>query len=186
MEQPCISIIVPVYNMASDNKLEYCITSLLRQTMENYEIIAVDDASTDNSLEILRTFEKQYPKVLRVIASKENHHQGGARNLGIKAARGIYIGMMDSDDWAAPDMYEKLWKKAVETGAEDIPAKSMMELSVVLRQADMVKFAKAEPDAEQNEQNYLRAYYFVEETKRVEQTSVEGKQDITIETKIDD
>ncbi len=50
----------------------------------------------------------------------------------------------------------------------------------------MVKFAKAEPDAEQNEQNYLRAYYFVEETKRVEQTSVEGKQDITIETKIDD
>ena len=118
MEQPCISIIVPVYNMASDNKLEYCITSLLRQTMENYEIIAVDDASTDNSLEILRTFEKQYPKVLRVIASKENHHQGGARNLGIKAARGIYIGMMDSDDWAAPDMYEKLWKKAVETGAD--------------------------------------------------------------------
>ena len=71
-------------------------------------------------------------------------------------------------------------------GAEDIPAKSMMELSVVLRQADMVKFAQAEPDAEQNEQNYLRAYYFVEETKRVEQTSVEGKQDITIETKIDD
>ncbi len=71
-------------------------------------------------------------------------------------------------------------------GAEDIPAKSMMELSAVLRQADMVKFAKAEPDAEQNEQNYLRAYYFVEETKRVEQTSVEGKQDITIETKIDD
>lgn len=113
-----LSIVVPVYNMASDHKLEYCIESLLRQTMEDYEIIAVDDASTDNSLEILRAFEKQYPQILRVIASKENHRQGGARNLGIKAARGRYIGMMDSDDWAAPDMYEKLWKKAVETGAD--------------------------------------------------------------------
>ncbi len=68
-------------------------------------------------------------------------------------------------------------------GAEDIPAKSMMELSVVLRQADMVKFAKAEPDAEQNEQNYLRAYYFVEETKRVEQTSVEASRILPLRLK---
>lgn len=69
---------------------------------------------------------------------------------------------------------------------EGISAKSMMDLSAILRQADMVKFAKAEPDAEENEQNYLRAYYFVEETKHVEPEAVEGKQEITIRTKIDD
>lgn len=113
-----LSIIVPVYNMASENKLEYCMDSLLHQTMKDYEIIAVDDASTDDSLAILKKLEMRHPGKLTVIASKENHHQGGARNIGIRAARGTYIGMMDSDDWAAPDMYEKLWKKAVETGAD--------------------------------------------------------------------
>lgn len=70
--------------------------------------------------------------------------------------------------------------------AEGISAKSMMDLSIVLRQADMVKFAKAEPGAEDNEQNYLRAYYFVEETRQIEQQAVEGKEEITIKTKIDD
>lgn len=113
-----LSIIVPVYNMAAENKLEYCMESLLNQTITDYEIIAVDDASTDNSLEILQEFEKQYPDKVKVIASKENHHQGGARNLGIQAARGEFIGMMDSDDWAAPDMYEKLLKKAEAAGAD--------------------------------------------------------------------
>ena len=49
-----LSIIVPVYNMAAGGKLQYCIDSLLRQTVDDYEIIAVDDASTDNSLEILQ------------------------------------------------------------------------------------------------------------------------------------
>jgi len=69
---------------------------------------------------------------------------------------------------------------------DGISAKSMMDLSAILRQADMVKFAKAEPGAEDNEQNYLRAYYFVEETKHIEEEAVEGKEEITIKTKIDD
>lgn len=113
-----LSIIVPVYNMAADKKLEYCMDSLLHQTLEDYEIIAVDDASTDESPAILKRLAEQYPDKLTVILSKENHHQGGARNLGIKAAKGTYLGMMDSDDWAAPDMYEKLVRKAEETGAD--------------------------------------------------------------------
>ncbi len=72
------------------------------------------------------------------------------------------------------------------SGAEGISQKSMTDLGTILRQADMVKFAKAEPDAEDNEQNYLRAYYFVEETKHIEEEAVEGKEEITIKTKIDD
>lgn len=71
-------------------------------------------------------------------------------------------------------------------GAEGISQKSMTDLDTILRQADMVKFAKAEPEAEDNEQNYLRAYYFVEDTKHIEEEAVEGKEEITIKTKIDD
>ncbi|MBO5166182.1 MAG: glycosyltransferase family 2 protein [Lachnospiraceae bacterium] len=112
-----LSIIVPVYNMAAEGKLEYCIKSLFAQTFRDLEIIAVDDASTDNSLEVLHELAKQNNR-LKVIASPVNHHQGGARNLGIRAAQGEFIGMMDSDDWAAPDMFEKLLAKAEETGAD--------------------------------------------------------------------
>ena len=113
-----LSIVVPVYNMAAEGKLEYCIKSLLNQTVQDYEIIAVDDASTDDSLKVLRKFEKENSPKLKVIASPENHHQGGARNLGIKASQSVFIGMMDSDDWAAPDMFEKLLRRAEQTGAD--------------------------------------------------------------------
>lgn len=66
----------------------------------------------------------------------------------------------------------------------DIPRDSRMALVALLRTADMVKFAKAEPEATENEENYLRAYYFVENTKVIDIEKVEGKEDITIETKI--
>ena len=96
-----LSVIVPVYNMANDGILEYCINSLVNQTLESMEIIAVDDKSTDDSLKILREFEKKYPGRVKVIASPENRRQGGARNLGLKEAKGRYIGFMDAADWGA-------------------------------------------------------------------------------------
>ncbi len=113
-----LSIIVPVYNMASDNKLSFCMDSLVNQTIKDYEIIAVDDASTDDSLHVLEGFKEKYPDKVRIISSKENLRQGGARNLGIKEATGEWIGFIDSDDWITPDYYEKLIKKGEETGAD--------------------------------------------------------------------
>lgn len=113
-----LSIIVPVYNMASDGKLEYCLDSLVAQTVEDYEIITVDDASTDDSLRILRDYEKRYPDRFHVIHSEVNRHQGGAKNLGIRAAKGDWIGFIDSDDWITPDMYARLIRRAEETGAD--------------------------------------------------------------------
>lgn len=113
-----LSIIVPVYNMAADGKLNYCLDSLLRQRIQDYEIIAVDDASTDNSLEILRDYEMHFPECFRVVCNEQNKRQGGARNEGLKVAKGKWIGFLDSDDWVAPDCYEKLLKRATETGAD--------------------------------------------------------------------
>lgn len=113
-----LSIIVPVYNMASDDKLTFCMDSLLSQNLNDYEIIAVDDCSTDNSLEILKDYEKRSPDRVKVIHSPENRHQGGAKNLGIRNSSGEWIGFIDADDWIDPDMYRLMLEKAEETGAD--------------------------------------------------------------------
>ncbi len=112
------SVIVPVYNMAADGKLEYCLNSLIHQTLKDIEIIAVDDASTDGSLDILRRYELDYPEKVKVIHYEKNRRQGGAKNEGLKVARGEWIGFLDSDDWVTPDFYERLIGKAEETGAD--------------------------------------------------------------------
>ena len=113
-----LSIIVPVYNMAADNKLSFCLDSLLAQKLDDYEIIAVDDCSTDDSLKILQDYQKKHPDKIQVIHSPVNKHQGGAKNLGIKKATGEWIGFIDADDWIAPEMYEEMLKTAMETGAD--------------------------------------------------------------------
>lgn len=113
-----LSVIVPVYNTAGEGKLEYCLNSLVKQTVSDMEIIAVDDCSTDNSWEILQKFERDYPGRFTAIHSEVNRKQGGAKNIGLKAAQGEWIGFIDSDDWITPDMYEKMLRRAEETGAD--------------------------------------------------------------------
>lgn len=109
-----LSIIVPVYNMATEGKLNYCLDSLVGQTIRglyDYEILCVDDASTDDSLEILLDYQKRYPELVCVIPNPVNLRQGGAKNAGLRVAQGEWIGFIDSDDWVSPDYYEKLLKK---------------------------------------------------------------------------
>ena len=112
-----LSIIVPVYNMEADDKLKFCLDSLINQDIDDYEIIAVDDASTDASFEIMKSYEQKYPSLVRAIHSDVNMHQGGAKNIGIKEAKGEWIGFIDADDWISPDMYKKLLTVAENTGA---------------------------------------------------------------------
>ncbi len=117
-----LSIIVPVYNMAAEEKLNHCLDSLLRQTVDDYEIIAVDDASLDSSAKVLKEYEnrvnREHPGRMKVILSAQNHRQGGAKNRGLKMASGEWVGFVDSDDFVDPDMYRKLLNKAEETGAD--------------------------------------------------------------------
>lgn len=113
-----LSIIVPVYNMAKDGKLEYCLDSLLNQTISDYEVIAVNDASTDNSLEILLRYHERFPKTIKVYSLKENRRQGGAKNVGLSISCGEYIGFVDSDDWVSKDCFARLVKRAEDTGAD--------------------------------------------------------------------
>ncbi len=115
-----LSIIVPVYNMEADDRLSWCLDSLVNQTLpkESYEIIAVDDASTDGSPALLNRYAQQYPGLVQAILSPKNHHQGGAKNLGLARAEGEWIGFIDADDWVTPDYYERLLERAEETGAD--------------------------------------------------------------------
>lgn len=113
-----LSIIVPVYNMVSDGKLEYCLNSLVNQTIEDYEIIAVDDCSTDDSYTVLKDYESHFPDKFHAVHSDENRHQGGAKNIGMSLAKGEWIGFIDSDDWITPDFYERLICKGEATGAD--------------------------------------------------------------------
>lgn len=111
-----VSVIVPIYNV--EQYLRRCIDSLLLQSLNDIEIILVNDASPDRSLDIMRHYEHMHPDKIIIIDSKENLKQGGARNLGIKAASANYIGFVDGDDWVHKNMFEDLYKEALEKNAE--------------------------------------------------------------------
>ncbi len=112
---PKVSIIVPVYN--AEKYLYKCFNSLVNQTLEDIEIIAVNDGSTDNSLAILEEYEQKYPKKIKVY-SKENGGQASARNLALQYAEGEYIGYVDADDYADVAMFERLYRQAKESSAD--------------------------------------------------------------------
>ncbi len=103
-----ISVIVPVYN--TEEYLEKCLQSLVNQTLKDIEIICVNDGSTDNSAKILKQYAKNYPHIK--VIEQQNLKQGAARNKGVKAAQGEYIGYVDSDDWIDNDYFEKLYLTA--------------------------------------------------------------------------
>lgn len=134
-----LSIIVPVFNMAGDEKLTYCLNSLLGQKLNDYEIITVDDCSTDNSLEILKEYEQRHPDKIRVIHSEINKHQGGAKNIGMQAARGEWIGFIDADDWIHPDMYNRMISRAEETGADMVGCDLTMVDSHTMEVSDIIE-----------------------------------------------
>lgn len=107
-----ITIIIPCYN--AEKYIEECFDSICRQTMsmEELQIIFVNDASTDQTLRYLNEFQQKYPQSVTVIDLKENHRQGGARNEGLKYARGEYVAFLDADDWLNPCMCEKTYDMA--------------------------------------------------------------------------
>lgn len=116
---PEVSVIVPVYNVAQ--YLPKCLESLINQTFKKIEIICFNDASTDNSLEILRNYERKDNRI-KIINSEINVKQGGGRNRAIKASEAPYITFVDSDDWVSPDFIEKLYTALITTHADIITA----------------------------------------------------------------
>ena len=102
-----ISLIIPVYNV--EQYLQDCLNSVVAQTNLDYEVICVDDGSTDGSLTILKEFQNRYNQI--TVITQQNKGLSGARNAGILAAKGDYLFFLDSDDWIEPNMLEILAQK---------------------------------------------------------------------------
>lgn len=104
MSDNLLSIIVPVYNV--EDYLDKCINSLLKQTYENYEILLINDGSTDKSGDMCDEYAKKSPLIS--VYHKKNEGLSSARNMGLDYSEGSYIAFIDSDDWVNPNMYHEL------------------------------------------------------------------------------
>lgn len=104
-----LSVIIPVYN--TEEFLEECIVSILKQSLGDLEILLVDDGSTDKSSDIIKKYASQEQNVIAL--HQNNQGQGAARNLGLDNARGEYITFVDSDDIIPPDVYDGMFSLAM-------------------------------------------------------------------------
>lgn len=118
---PKVSVIIPVYN--AQDYLEKCLDSIVNQTLEDIEIICVNDCSTDNSLDILLKYSQNDNRI-KVIDCKVNGGESKARNTGLNIATGEYLAFVDNDDTIDLDFYERLYNKAIETKAEIVKAEA--------------------------------------------------------------
>lgn len=115
MTTPCLSIIVPCYKV--ERYLPKCLDSLMHQTLENIEVICVNDGSPDGCLGIIKQYHQQYGKRI-VIVDKKNEGPMIARQSGVAIAKGEYIGFIDGDDYVRDDYAEKLYRAAKANDAD--------------------------------------------------------------------
>ena len=107
-QHPKVSILMPSLN--SGDFIRECMESVLNQTLQDIEIICIDAGSTDGTLEILREYERKDPRIRVIVSDKKS--MGYQYNLGLDAAVGDYIGMVETDDWVEADTFECLWMAA--------------------------------------------------------------------------
>ncbi|WP_154973361.1 glycosyltransferase family 2 protein [Priestia megaterium] len=111
MKDPLVSIIVPVYNV--EKYVERCLLSILNQTYKNFEVIIINDGSTDRSLNIMEKISEEDDRIF--IYNKENGGQASARNMGLRYMKGDYLIMVDSDDYIEECLIETCLKTVKET-----------------------------------------------------------------------
>lgn len=111
---PNVSIIVPVYN--GEKYIRQCLDSLMNQTLNDYEVLVINDGSTDSTSAILEEYETRY-NFVRVL-TQENRGLYRTRERGIAEARGTYIGWVDADDYVEPDMFAVLYDTAIKNNSD--------------------------------------------------------------------
>ena len=119
-----VSVIVTVYNV--ENYIEKCLNSLVNQTLEDIEIIIVNDGSKDNSENIIKSFLSRYPQKIKYL-KKENGGLSDARNYGIPYATGEYIAFLDSDDYVELDTYENMYNLAKKENSDMVECNFIWE-----------------------------------------------------------
>ncbi len=109
-----VSIIIPVYN--AETHLEKCVLSVMAQTLREFELLLIDDGSTDETPVLCDQYARQDSRV--VVIHQPNSGVSAARNQGIAHAKGDYIGFVDADDWIEPGMYARLLSQGEATGSD--------------------------------------------------------------------
>ena len=127
---PKVSVIVPIYNV--EKYLEKCINSLLSQTLEDIQIILVNDGSKDNSGNIAKEYEKNNKNRI-IYVEKENGGLSDARNYGLKYATSDFIAFLDSDDYIEKNAYEEMYNKAIEENADYVECDFIWEFPNKIR-----------------------------------------------------
>lgn len=109
-----VSVIIPVFN--AEPYLNECLDSVVNQSLRTFEVICIDDGSTDHSLEILHRYEAQDARI--TVLTQQHMNAGAARNRGLDLAKGEYLSFLDADDFFEPDMLEKAYQTAKQRDAE--------------------------------------------------------------------
>ncbi len=117
-DTPKVSVLVPIYNV--EKYLRQCLESLVNQTLQEIEIICLNDGSTDGSLKIINEFAENDPRI--VVVDKPNSGYGDSMNKGLEKARGEYVGVVESDDFIDLVAFEKLYNLAHTYDAEVVRA----------------------------------------------------------------
>jgi succinoglycan biosynthesis protein ExoO len=154
MMNPAISIIIPAFNTV--DYIYQSIASVLDQTLTNLEVIVVNDASTDNTLEMINSFED---KRLKVFTNSHNIGAAGSRNRALQAATGEWIAVLDSDDWYAPERLEELLKIA-----QDVEADMVADDLYLIREGESAPWSTLIRESGESITNLKRInpVYFVE------------------------
>jgi len=115
---PKVSVIIPVYH--AEKTVVRCVDSLLNQTLQDMEVIIVDDHGTDESIQIIQNHIAEHPRknMFRFAETAVNSGPGEARNIGLQLAKGEYVAFLDSDDWVEDEMYATLYETAIQYTAE--------------------------------------------------------------------
>lgn len=121
MLEPKVSVIVPLYNAAQ--YLHQCIKSILSQSFKDFELILIDDGSTDDSLKICKSYEQSDNRI--IVISETNGGVSKARNRGLNVAKGKWIAFVDADDYFLDDALSVLYDRAIQTGADLVLANAL-------------------------------------------------------------
>ena len=143
-QTPKISIVIPMYN--AEKFIETTIDSVLIQTLEDFELILIDDRSTDGTLNLIRSRYKD--SRIRLIPSAKRGHEWNARNLGLQLAHGEYVYFVDHDDMLLPDALENLWKAVEKSDADSIHFNSYytnIDKRFSLQEVQVVQFLDSIP-----------------------------------------
>ena len=120
-----VSVIMPIYN--AEKYLSEAIESVLNQTYANFELLLINDASTDRSKEICNEYSKKDSRIVMLENSSENHGPGPTRNIGLDYATGEYIYFMDADDWVENELLELAVKRIEKDGSDMVAFGSINE-----------------------------------------------------------